>query len=279
MTQDIAASPFLDPAFTRGFGTFPLDGEALIEALETALKVGYRAIDTAQSYGNEAAVGEALRHADVPRDSLLVTTKIAPDNMNPRDFWPSLEASLKALDCSQIDCLLLHWPDQHGNNTQALALLQEAQARGLARHIGVSNYTIAMMQAAAAQLDAPIACNQIEFHPLLDQSQVAAAARALGIPLSAYCAVARGRALSEPTILAIAQETGLSPAQVTLSWILAKGVAYNAMSTKPQNIAGNFAADGKSLSAEQIARMDVLGQQYGYRIVDASKVPSAPAWD
>lgn len=275
----LETSPFLNPAFVRGFGTFPLDGEALIEALHAALDLGYRAIDTAQGYGNEAAVGEALRHSAIARDSLLVTTKIAPDNMNVQDFWPSLEASLKALDCSQIDCLLLHWPDQHGNNTEALNLLQEAQQRGLARHVGVSNYTIAMMQAARQQLDVPIACNQIEFHPLLDQSHLTAAANKLGIPLTAYCAVARGKALSEPTIVAIAEETGLSPAQVTLSWILAKGVAFNAMSTKPHNLAANFASNAAALSAEQVARIDALGAQHMYRIVDRSKVPTAPDWD
>ncbi len=273
------ASPYQDPAFVRGFGTFPLDGEPLIEALHAALALGYRAIDTAQMYGNEAAVGQALRTSPVARDSLLLTTKIAPANTNARDFWPSLEASLKALDCSQIDCLLLHWPDPQGNNAEALRLLQEAQQRGLARHVGISNYTIAMMRAASQQLEVPIACNQIEFHPLLDQSHVAAAADELGIPLTAYCAVARGKALSEPTIVAIAEEAGLSPAQVTLSWILAKGVAFNAMSTKPKNLAANFAAKADALSAEQIARIDALGAQHMYRIVDRSKVPTAPDWD
>lgn len=279
MPQNTATSPYLDPAFVRGFGSFPLKGDALIEALTTALELGYRAIDTAQLYENEAAVGEALRHSSVARDSLLVTTKIAPANMNARDFWPSLEASLKALDCSQIDCLLLHWPDQRGNNAEALALLQEAQRRGLARHVGVSNYTIAMMRAAREQLEVPIACNQIEFHPLLDQSHVAKAAADLDIPLVAYCAVARGKTLSEPSTVAIAEESGLSPAQVTLSWILAKGVAFNAMSSKRANLAANLAADAARLTSEQVACIDALGAQHMYRIVDRSKVPSAPDWD
>lgn len=272
-------SPYALPTWSHGFGTWPLNGEELVQAVGTALELGFRAIDTAQLYGNEAAVGEALRHTKVPRNQILVTTKIAPDNTKAEAFWPSLEASLKALNCDQIDSLLLHWPHPQGNNDEALALLQEAHARGLARNIGVSNYTIAMLRAAQDQLEVPLACNQVEFHPLVDQGKLRTAAAYMGVQLTAFSAVARGQALNDPTILTIAEEANISPAQVTLSWILAKGLAFNAMSTKPENMAKNLAADAALLTAEQVARIDTLGPKHKLRLVDRPRIPYAPIWD
>lgn len=264
--------------FQRGFGTFPLRGDELKSAVRTAAEVGYRAFDTAQWYGNEADLGAVIPELGIDRASLQITTKVHPDNMSADKFMPSVEQSLRDLNTEQVDVLLLHWPPGDNSVVPSLTLLQEAYDKGYAKHIGVSNYTTAMMRAAVACLDAKLVINQIEFHPLLNQDKVRAAAHELGIPLGSYCSIARGEILKYPVLGQIGESYGKSAAQVTLRWILQKGVALNTMSTKRANMQANFDVMDFALSSSEMLKIDALTLA-GYRISNAETVPFAPTWD
>lgn len=262
----------------RAFGTYPLTGDAALEAIQAALDVGYRAIDTAQMYGNEAETGAALAASGLPREELCITTKVHPDNFTEALFMPSVEQSLKDLQVDHVDVLLLHWPAMGGENAPSLKLLQQAHDRGLARNIGVSNYTVAMLRDAASILDAPIVTNQVEFHPLLDQTRLMHGANALGIPLSAYSSVARGEVFKHPEFAEIGAGYGKSAGQVVLRWILQKGVSVNTMSANPKNIRANFEVMDFTLSSVDMARIETLTGT-GYRLVTREISPWAPDWD
>jgi 2,5-diketo-D-gluconate reductase B len=262
----------------RAFGTFPLKKDELAAAVAEALKTGYRTFDSAQMYGNEADLGEVLAASGVSAAELCVITKVHPDNYSPAKFMASVERSLKDLRMSVADVLLLHWPPIGGDILPSLRLLNEAYRRGLARHIGVSNFTAAMMRQAKAVAEVPLVINQVEFHPLLDQSKLLAAAAETGIPLMAYSSIARGRIFDYPELADIAAGYGKSVSQVALRWILQKGVVANAMSTKPQNIQANFAVMDFTLSSVDMARIDALTLT-NYRVVTKARVPWAPDWD
>lgn len=266
-------------AWQRAFGTFPLKGGELHKALKTAVeKIGYRAIDTAQMYGNEAEIGEALASLSVRRDELLVTTKVPPANFAPDKFIPSVEESLRKLRLDQVDVLLLHWPPAGGEVRPSLELLAQAREAGLARNVGVSNYTSRMMRTAIRTIGGPIVTNQVEFHPLLNQDVLLGAATETGIPLSSYCSVARGEVFKRPEFAEIGKAYGKSAAQVALRWILQKGVSINTMSTKEANMRANFNVMDFTLSSIDMARIDAITST-GYRIVTKSIVPWAPDWD
>ena len=264
--------------FERSFGTYPLNGDELIASISTALAAGYRAFDTAQAYGNEAATGDALAASDLSRKDLCITTKVDIGNFSTDRFLPSVEASLKALQMDQVDVLLVHWPTPGGDIKLSLQLLQQAYDEGLTRNIGISNYTALMMRDAHAIVDAPIVTNQVEFHPLLDQSTLLSAANETGIPLSSYCSVARGEVFKYPLFAEIGASYGKSAAQIVLRWILQKGVSINTMSTKPDNIRANFDIMDFTLSSIDMARIDALTAT-GFRIVNKSLVPFAPDFD
>jgi 2,5-diketo-D-gluconate reductase B len=232
-------NPYFHSGHERAFGTWPLKGAELTAALEIALDVGYRAIDTAQLYGNEAEVGAVLRASGLPRSQLCVTTKVAPGHLEATHFLPSVEASLKALGLDQVDVLL---------------------------------------RTARATLQVPVVVNQVEFHPLLDQRKLLAAAAETGIPLSAYCSVARGEVFKYPVLDEIGRGYGKSAAQVTLRWILQKGVPVTTMSTRRANIQANFDVMDFTLSSVDMARIDALNA-VGLRVVDKARVPWAPEFD
>lgn len=271
-------NPYFHHGHERAFGTWPLKGPELTEALETALDVGYRAIDTAQLYGNEAEVGAVLKASGIPRDQLCVTTKVAPAHLGEDRLLPSVEASLRALQLDQVDVLLIHWPPADGGVIPPLRQLEEAARRGWARHIGVSNFTVAMMRTAKATVGVPLVINQVEFHPLLDQRKLLAGAAETGIPLSAYCSVARGEVFKFPLLEDIGRGYGKSAAQVTLRWILQKGVPVTTMSTRRANIQANFDIMDFTLSSVDMARIDALNAT-GLRVVNKSRVPWAPEFD
>jgi 2,5-diketo-D-gluconate reductase B len=262
----------------RAFGTYPLTGRACVEAIGAALEAGYRAIDTAQMYRNEADVGAALAGSGLPRDALFVTTKVHPDNFSADRFLPSVEASLKALRLDRVDLLLLHWPPAGGDVAPSLRLLSQARARGLAAHIGVSNYTVAMMRRARQVIDDPIVTNQVEFHPLLNQDRLLAGSAETGIPLSSYSSVARGKVFEYPLFAEIGAPYAKTAAQVVLRWILQKGVSVNTMSTRPENIRANFEVMDFTLSNVDMARIEALTHT-NYRIAAQGLVPWAPVWD
>ncbi len=272
------ANVYFQKTHQRAFGTFPLKGPELKSALEAAVEVGYRAIDTAQMYENEAEVGDVLTGLSIPRSELCVTTKVHPDNFGPDRFLASVQASLKALRLDQIDVLLLHWPPLDRDIAPSLRLLEKARNEGLTKDIGVSNYTAAMMRAAKATIATPLIINQVEFHPLLDQSVLLKAATETGIPLSSYCSVARGEVFKYPLFAEIGADYGKTAGQVVLRWILQRGVSLNTMSTKPANIAANFDVMDFTLSSIDMDRINGMART-GYRIVDKSLVPWAPDFD
>jgi len=264
-------------SFQRAFGTWPLRGEVLGQAVAAAVAAGYRHFDTAQAYGNEAELGAALAASVLPRAALCITTKVPPGNFAADRFLASVEQSLRDLRIDAADLLLLHWPAPEGN-APALRLLETALRRGLARNIGVSNFTAAMMREARALLDAPIACNQVEFHPLLDQSRLLAAATETGIPLAAYSSVARGRVFEIPLFDELARDYGRTPGQIVLRWILQKGVAAVTMSTRPANIRANFDVMDFTLSSVDMDRIGALAA-LGVRVVKNGPTPGFPVWD
>ena len=271
-------SIYFEKTHQRSFGTYPLHGEVLHKAILAAAETGYRAFDTAQMYENEAEVGAGLAETGLTRDELLVTTKVHPDNFTEALFLPSVEKSLRDLRLDFADVLLLHWPPIGEDIAPSLRLLAQAKKRGLARHIGVSNYTSQMMRDCLSIIDEPIVTNQVEFHPLLDQTVLLDAAIETGIPISSYCSVARGKVFDYPLFAEIGASYGKSPAQVVLRWILQKGVSINTMSTKSENIRANFEVMDFTLSSIDMARIDGL-LDTGYRIVTRKLVPWTPEWD
>lgn len=264
--------------YQRSFGTFPLRDDECRKAVVAAAEVGFRAFDTAQMYQNESETGDALKQTGIDRDELCVTTKVENDNFSARNFIPSVEQSLKALQLDYVDVLLLHWPPADMNIAPTLELLAEAQQKGYAKNIGVSNYTAQMMRDTKEIIDTPIVTNQVEFHPLLNQDVLLAASSETGIPLAAYCSVARGEVFKHPEFADIGKHYDKSAAQVVQRWILQKGVSVNTMSTKPANIQANYDIMDFSLSSVDMSAIDQLTSN-NYRIVNKELVPWAPDFD
>jgi 2,5-diketo-D-gluconate reductase B len=264
------------PAF--GLGTFRLQGRTVIDSVRNGLGLGYRLVDTAQIYGNEAEVGEAIAESGVARKDLFITTKIWTENYPGPKLVLSLKDSLARLRTDHVDLTLIHWPSP-GNAVpvaEFMGALAEAKAQGLTRLIGVSNFTIELMRQAIAAVGADeIATNQIELHPYLQNRKVVEFARSQGIPITSYMTLAYGKALQEPVIQAIAQERGATPAQVTLAWALQHGFAVIPSSTKRANLESNLKAPQLPLGDAQIARIDALDK--GGRLVDPDGL--APQWD
>lgn len=271
-------SIYFQNSFQRIFGTYPLRGAELKAAMSAAADAGYRAFDTAQMYGNEADVGAALAEIRVPRDELCIATKVHPDNFAADRFLESVRVSLRDLRLDHVDVLFVHWPPVGGDIRPSLELLETAVRAGHTRHIAVSNYTAAMMRQASELVSVPLATNQIEFHPLLDQSTLLAAAVETGIPLSSYSSVARGEVFKYPLFEELGAAYGRSPGQIVLRWILQTGVAVNTMSTRPENIRANFDVMDFTLSNIDMARINSLGAT-NYRIVTRDRAKWAPEWD
>lgn len=269
---------YFEHRFERAFGTFPLKGDALKSALNLALDVGYRAIDTAQFYANEREIGDVLQHSGLPRSSLCITSKVPVTQYSADSFIPSIVNSLEALRLDALDVLLLHWPPADGQIEQPLEWLFEAKQRGLAHHVGVSNFTAAMLKKTVSLHREPLVCNQVEFHPLLNQDKLLQASADTGIPLSSYCSLARGEVFKNPQLSEIADRYEVSVSQIVLRWILQKGVVVNAMSTSQKNLQANFDIMNFNLSNVDMTLIDRLTFQ-NYRIVDKHLVPGAPEWD
>lgn len=212
------------PAF--GLGTFRLKGQTVIDSVRDALDVGYRAIDTAQIYDNEADVGQALADSKLPRNELFITTKIWTDHLSRERLIPSLRESLKRLRTEHVDLTLIHWPSPKGAAPlrESLDALREAQAEGLTRQFGVSNFTIDLLRQSIELAGAGnIATNQVEIHPYLQNRKLAEFAKAQGIHLTSYMTLAYGKVLQDPVIVDIARRHGATPAQVALAWALRLG--------------------------------------------------------
>jgi 2,5-diketo-D-gluconate reductase B len=251
-----------------GLGTYPLTGREAEDVIVMAIELGYRHIDTAQMYGNEAAVGKALRRSPVPRDQLFVVTKVDPSNLSAQRFHSAVARSVDELG-GPVDLLLIHWPPADNEVDAAVDRLVSALEEGKTRHIGVSNFTIALMEGAQKRTGGRIICNQVEFHPLLDQSRLLAAARELGIMLTAYSPLARGRALQPAIIQEIARKLGRPPSEIVLRWIIQQGVAAIPMSRKRENLQSNLNALQFTLSEEDMAALSSIGSAAGRTVSSA----------
>lgn len=265
-----------------GGGAMPVIGLGTWQVREcaalvvSALRGGYRHIDTARSYGNEEEVGEAIRASRVPREQLFVTTKVWHEDLRAAAFARSVEASLKALNLSYVDLLLIHWPTRQAVPLdETIAALAKAKTDGLARSIGVANFNIAMVEHAVRVCPQPVAAVQAEYHPELDQTQLLGACRRLGLTFTAYCPLGRGRVFANPALEAIARARGKSIAQVVLRWHVQQGIAAIPRSSDPRRLAENLGAFDFELNAEEMALVSALARRDG-RIVNP---PMAPVWD
>ena len=264
------------PAF--GLGTFRLKGQVVIDSVKNALELGYRAVDTAQIYENEADVGQAIAESGVARDQLYITSKIWISHFSKDALIPSLKDSLKKLRTEHLDLTLIHWPSP--NNAVPVAefmgALLEAKQQGLTQAIGVSNFTIALMKEAIGAVGAEnIATNQIELHPYLQNRKVAEFAKSQGIHITSYMTLAYGEVLKDPVINAIAKRHNATPAQVTLAWAMQLGYSVIPSSTQRANLESNLKACELRLTEQDMQQIAALDR--GHRLTDPQSV--APAWD
>jgi len=264
------------PSF--GLGTFRLTGQTVIDSVRNALAVGYRAIDTAQIYGNEADIGKAIAASGVARSDLFITTKIWTDNYAKEKLIPSLRESLQKLGTDCVDLTLIHWPAP-GNGVsldEYMTALAEARSLGLTRQIGISNFNIELTrQAIAAVGKDEIATNQIELSPYLQNHALTAFLKEQDIPVTSYMTLAYGKVLKDPALAQIARKHQATVAQVALAWALQSGYSVIPSSTKRENLASNLLARDLRLDDEdmsKIARLERNGRE-------VSPEGLAPVWD
>ncbi len=271
ITANGAAIPAL------GFGTFRVSGPDALRMVPHVLRLGYRHIDTAQIYGNEAEVGEGIAVSGVPRADVFLTTKVWVDNYRHDALVRSVDDSLRKLRTDHVDLLLLHWPNEAVPLAEPVAALNAVRAAGKARSIGVSNFPTALMAEAIRLSDAPIVTNQIEYHPYLNQDVVLDAARRAGLSVTAYYAMADGKVFGDPVLKAIAARHGRSVAQVVLRWILQQdGLIALTKTVGEARAAENLAVFDFALPAEDMAAIRALARPDG-RILSPAGL--APAWD
>ena len=274
MTATHLASPV--PAF--GLGTFRLKDQVVMDAVTNAIDLGYRAIDTAQIYGNEAEVGQAVAASGVPRAELFITTKVWKDHSTTDHLIPGMKDSLARLRTDHVDLTLIHWPSKGGAVPLAdtLGALMEAKKQGLTKHIGVSNFTVTLMQ-QAVDIAGPgqIATNQVELSPYFQNRVVADFAATHGIHITSYMTLAYGKVLHDPVLTAIAERHGATTAQVALAWAMQLGYSVIPSSTKRENLASNFEA--QKLRLTEADMHDIAALEHGGREINPESL--APAWD
>ncbi|OAT47495.1 methylglyoxal reductase [Proteus hauseri ATCC 700826] len=261
-----------------GLGTFRLKDDVVIASVKTALELGYRAIDTAQIYENEAAIGQAIIATGIPREDLYITTKIWIENLSKDKLISSLKKSLGDLQTNYVDLTLIHWPSPNDavSVEEFMQVLLDAKKLGLTREIGISNFTIPLMEKAIATVGAEnIATNQIELSPYLQNNKVVNFAKENGIQITSYMTLAYGKALKDLVIQTIAKKYNATPAQIILAWAIEKGYSIIPSSTKRENLASNLLSVSKKLNSEDIKAIDSL--ECNDRLVNPEGL--APNWD
>jgi 2,5-diketo-D-gluconate reductase B len=260
-----------------GLGTWELRGQTCAHIVEQALRVGYRHVDTAEMYQNEAEVGEGLRASGVNRDEVFVVTKIWPSHFEPRALEAAAKGSLSKLRLSEVDLLLLHWPNPEVPLADTLGALCKLKRAGLTRHIGVANFTVALIEEAVRLASEPLVCNQVEMHPYLDQSKVLAACRAHGMAVVAYSPIACGNAAKDTVLARIGKAHGKTAAQVCLRWLVQQGVGAIPRTSKVERLAENIAVFDFELTADEMREIAALADRDG-RLVDYA-YSGSPKWD
>lgn len=260
-----------------GFGTWPLRGWRGRRAVARALDLGYRHIDTAQVYENEADVGRALRSSGVDRSDIFLITKLSRDNLGADAARRSTEESLRRLGTDYVDLLMIHWPSDKVPVQETLDAMARLRDAGKTRFIGVCNFGTKNLADAIEVHGADLLCNQVEYHPFLSQVRVREAAQRLRVMVVAYSPLARGRVNSDPTMRAIAAKYGKTPAQIALRWLIEQdNVAAIPKAGSAMHAAANLAIFDFTLAAADRAAIDGLGQA---RIRIQGREPGVPEWD
>jgi 2,5-diketo-D-gluconate reductase B len=258
-----------------GFGTSSL-GDLAAELVAIALRLGYRHLDAARKYGTERGVGDGIRASRVPRGDIFLTTKVSHENLRPADFARSVETSLGELQVDYVDLLLIHWPNPKIPVADCMEPLAAAKRAGLARHIGVANFNIELLEQAIHTCPEPLVTNQVECHPYLDQTKMLAALRRHGMALTAHCPLARGRLMGDPVLGEIALERHKTLAQIALRWLIQHEiVAAIPRSSNPARIAENLDVFDFRLTADEMDRISALERPNG-RVANPA---FAPQWD
>jgi 2,5-diketo-D-gluconate reductase B len=250
-----------------GLGTWELRDAACTRIVEQALRLGYRHLDTAEMYDNEQAVGEGLRASGVKRGDVFVTTKIWPSHFAAGELERAARASLARLRLSEVDLLLLHWPNPQIALAETLGALAKVKREGLTRHIGISNFTVAQIEAAVEATSEPLVCDQIECHPFLDQSKVIAACRRHGMAAVAYSPIARGGAGGDKVLARIGAAHGKTAAQVALRFLVQQNIVVIPRTSKVERLSENAAIFDFELSKSEMAEIAALARRDG-RVVD-----------
>jgi 2,5-diketo-D-gluconate reductase B len=258
-----------------GLGTWDLRGRICARVVEQALRLGYRHIDTAEMYDNEREIGEGLRASRVPRGEVFVTTKVWQTHLAPREFERSTKESLVRLRLSEIDLLLIHWPNQRIPLAETIGALCKMKSAGFARHIGVSNFTVPMVGEAVTLSTEPLVTNQFEWHPYLDQSKLVEETRRHGLAVTAYSPIARGRAAGDKMLKTIGLAHKKTAGQVCLRFLVQEGAIVIPRTSKVERLSENMSIFDFALSDAEMEEIRQLANPKG-RIVNWG---GAPRWD
>jgi 2,5-diketo-D-gluconate reductase B len=269
--MNVVESHFVESHGSRipllGLGTWDLRGRVCARVVEQALRLGYRHIDTAQMYENEREVGEGLRASGVRRDDVFVTTKIWPSHFAPLELERSARERLAQLRLNEVDLLLLHWPNPQIPIAETLGALAKVKRDGLARHIGISNFTVALIEEALQVSSEPLVCDQFECHPFLDQSKLIAACRKHGLAVVAYSPIARGDARKNDVLKRIGAPHKKTATQVCLRFLVQQDIVVIPRTSKVERLSENAAIFDFKLSDEEMNEIAKLGSRDG-RLVD-----------
>lgn len=250
-----------------GFGTWQLGGEVCCKAVRNALEVGYRHIDTADRYYNHREVGEALKKSGLKREEYFLTSKTFYDELEPEKVLANGDRFLEELQTHYLDLLLIHWPNKNVPIDETLGAMQELKDKGKIRHIGVSNFTIHHLE-DALKTDVEIYDNQVELHPTFDQKALKDFCDSKNVKVTAYSPLGRGDDLNNKTVLDLSKKYSVSPAQVIINWIMARGIIAIPKSATPERIADNFNSLNWEMEMQDIEKMNNIPQ--GKRVVNPS---------
>ncbi|MDP2411886.1 MAG: aldo/keto reductase [Pseudolabrys sp.] len=260
---------------TIGLGTMTLKEDVCVQAVKAALQMGYHHIDTANFYGNEKENGEGFRQSGVKREDMFITTKVRENNLTPENFQKSLDQSLDNLQLPYVDLLLIHWNNKDIPFSVSIPSLCKAKKDGKAKHVGVANFTTKMLDEAWAVTTEPLVCNQIEMHPFINQDKVLAASKKHGMAVVAYCPIARGKVPGADALERIGKAHGKSAAQVSLRYLVQRGVSAIPRTATPDHMKANLDVFDFQLSEPEMAELKALNAT-NMRVVNP---PHAPVWD
>ncbi|AFZ74728.1 aldo/keto reductase [Natronobacterium gregoryi] len=257
-----AACPTVGDVPMLGLGTWKNDdAEQCVESVRTALEMGYRHVDTAQAYDNEAAVGEGIERADVDREDVYLATKIWISNLERDAVRETARESLERLGVDAVDLLYVHWPARTYDPEETLLAFDDLYEAGLIEGVGVSNFLPAQLEEAVEICDAPIVANQVELHPLLPQAEIRETCKRNDVAVVAYSPLARGAVFDQPEIQAVAEKHGVSEAQVSLAWLRENGVVAIPKATGDDHLQDNWASLALDLEADDRERIDSIDER------------------